>query len=512
MPTEVLEQPSEVVSSDLSGEKEVDKPRRGRPPKDDQAKPSFFDSLKTRDWERTLVYLYRTAPLIDRTIGGDKKYICKFSSPFDEDQVMREYGSGGYIARVTESLPGKTETKPVDQHSFTIMNLSYPPQVPLGQWLDDNRNEQWKWAKDLLEAKQRAPQPQPPAPAGQDAGRLVQTIAQEFRSSQVDPTIQFKAMTDAHQTGLRQGLEIAGKPAAASGESEILRIILPLLAQPKGDDSVVKLLTMQLENEREQRKMDREQAKADREAQEKRAEAAEKRHGDLLAIMLAKKEDSGTDVITKFGQMFTMVNQIREGAGLGATDDSWTGLLKEGIREALPSLAPAIGPMIGGVLQSLPLGPRPNVPVQNVPRGTSEPVPAAQPQPQPQPEQDPHLPAFQFIVANFGAVMAHLQRGSSGLDFGDWIAEGPGQLAIDQIKAAGTERIIAVFKTIPQAWEQWGPVEPRVRQFLNELMTWTPEEAGGDDDEGNEPDPNVPVGKVEVIAPPVKTVKGKGKK
>src|ERR1700761_7632817 len=210
METAVVETTSEPLQTDLSAEKEAERPRRGRPPKDDTPKPSFFDSLKSRDWERTLCYLYRTAPLIDRTLGGDKKYICKYSSPFDEDAVMRDFGSGGYNVRVTESIPGKTETKQVDQYSFTIMNLKTPPQIPMGQWIEDTRTEQWKWAKDALEPQQ-PPQPAA-APAQQpreNTERLVQTIAQELRSNQVDPTTQFKAMTDAHRAGIEQGLEVA---------------------------------------------------------------------------------------------------------------------------------------------------------------------------------------------------------------------------------------------------------------------------------------------------------------
>jgi hypothetical protein len=507
MPAEVLESPPEVISEELSEEKSTDKPRRGRPPKDDQPKPSFFDTLKTRDWERTLAYLYRTAPLIDRTLGGDKKYICKYSSPFDEDQVMREYGSGGYLVRLTESQPGKTETKQIDQHAFTIMNLSYPPQVPLGQWLEDNRNEQWKWAKELLEAKQRAPQP---AAAGQannpaDMVRAAKEMAQIFLRETppaADPAQVIKTAVDAYTQGRTQG-----EQNSKGGDSELLKTLLPLLMQPKGDDSVVKLLTLQLENEREQRKMDREQAQRDREAAEKRAEAAEKRHSDLMQVVLAKKDDSGTDVIEKFGKMFEMVNAIKEGTGLGEVDDSWMGLVKGGLREALPHLGPQLAGMAGGLLNSLPLGPRPNLPPQNVPRETVAPVP----QPEPQPQQDPHLPVYQFILSNFDAVMNKIPLTDGGYLFGDWIAAGPGPLVIERFKAAGTEQIIAVFRTVPQAWQQLGPVEARFRQFLNELMAWAPEEA--EEDDPAEPDPNLPVGKVEVLkAASVKpSMKAKGK-
>lgn len=502
MLTEAVETTLETTSEDISNEKSEESPQvtrrgkaMGRPPKEIL---SPFDQLKLRDWDRTLVYLYRTAPLIDRTQSGDRKFICKYSAAFDEDQIMQEHGSGGYLARVTETAPGKAESKQVDQFSFTILNMAYPPQVPLGQWIEDNRNEQWKWAKELIEEKQRnkTQQAQPQTNGQQnnpaDMVRAAKEMAQIFLKdtpAAANPQEVVRTAVDAYTQGRKQGEE-------NSKGGDMGTLLLPILTalinrpaeapKPATEDPVIKLM---LENMR-----------ADREAAEKRAAAAEQRHADLMTAMMAKKENTGIEVIGQFSQMFDMFTKIREGVGVAAGDDSWTGLLKEGIREALPSLAPAVAPMLGGLLQSLPLGPRPpqQQPPPNVPRGTPEPT---QP-PQQVVPADPHLQTFQFIMIHFDVMLnklKHPKTESPGLEFGDWIAEGYDQLHVERIKLVGTERIIEVLKTVPQAWSELGPVEANFRAFLNEFMTWTPEEAGGDDEP--EPEPVMPVGKVEVLNP-----------
>jgi hypothetical protein len=510
VPTEAVETALETTSEDISNEKSEESPQvtrrgkaMGRPPKEIL---SPFDQLKLRDWDRTLVYLYRTAPLIDRTQSGDRKFICKYSAAFDEDQIMQEHGSGGYLARVTETAPGKAESKQVDQFSFTILNMAYPPQVPLGQWIDDNRNEQWKWAKELLEEKQRnktqqaQPQSQPQSNNPADMVRAAKEMAQIFLKDAppaANPSDVINTAVRAYETGRNQGAENA-KGLDLAGLIPLLKEIMPRPAEPRSaaEDPMIKLM---IENMR-----------GDREAAEKRAAAAESRHNDLLAKLMEKKENTGVEVIGQFTQMFDMFTKIREGVGGGVADDSWTGLLKDGIREALPSLAPAVAPMLGGLLNALPLGPRPNpgmVPQPqpaNVPRGTSEPQQAPEPTP-----PDPNIEVYQWLLTNFPTMMNKLQH-QSGLHFGDWIADGPGPLQVERIKTIGTEKIIEVMRSIPQAWAQLGPVEPAYRAFLNELMTWKPEEAEGDDEP--EPDPNVPVGKVTEIIPPVKPTKKGGKK
>jgi hypothetical protein len=513
MATELLEEVSEELKT-VEEPSEPERNRGGRPPgaKNKGPSPSFFDRLKDIDWQRHTAFIYRLQPLIDRTVGGEPKYIDKYGEPFDEDRVMHDHGSGVYQVRLTE-LQGKTgKSTQVDSYNFEIYNMKFPPQCPVGVWLDDHRNERWKWAKEPLTAEQ-AGKPvdnRSNGVGGQDVGSLVKTIGKELRDGQVDPTKQFEAQTAAYQTGLKQGIETAKASTPAGGDSKLIETILTALLnrpEPKGDDSVVKVLTLQLEAEREQRKADREQAKADREAADKRADAAEKRHNDLMQVMLAKKENSGTDVIQQFTSMFNMFKGITEG-GLGATDDSWTGILKEGVREALPHIAPSLAPMIGGMVtgaaQFAGGGPRPAPGPQRVPPPAPHGSQVASSIAEPPPQQDPHMGAYQCVFMNQAALLNAVKSGKPGIEFGDWLVEGHGPLEIEKLKAAGVDRIVAfISQQVPAMWAELQPFEMKFRAFLSELMSWTP----ADEEEDQPADPPT-----DPAAEPVFPGKAKSKK
>ncbi len=516
MPTEALEQVTdELITPPIQPDKpSAEEKNKGGRPVGWRAKPpegGFFERLKDLDWEKHLLYLYRLQPLVDRTSGGDPKYILKYQEAIDEDRVMQDHGSGVYQLRLTKAKEGTAKTNEIERHQFEIFNIKFPPQIPVGVWLDDHRNERWKGFKEIM---QTAPAASAANGNGtsQDVGKLVQTIGKELRDGQVDPTKQFEAQTAAYQTGLRQGIE-TGKAAPAGGESKLLETVLTALLsrpEPKTDNSVVQVLTLQLEAEREQRKADREQAKADREAADKRADSAEKRHNDLMQVMLSKKEKSGTDVIQQFTSMFNMFKGITEG-GLGATDDSWAGILKEGVREALPHLAPSLAPMIGGMVtgaeQFAGGGPRPAPGPQ---RTAPQPAAAAAPADHaaaPPPAQDPHMGAYHCVFMNQAALLNAVKSGKSGIDFGDWLVEGHGPLEIEKLKAAGVDRIVAfISQQVPALWAELQPFEMKFRAFLSELMSWTPA-----DEEADPDDPADPPAAESVAVFPGKAAKAKKK-
>ena len=516
MPTEALEQVSdELITSPAAAEKPAaeEKNRGGRPvgSKTKGPEAGFFDRLKDLDWEKHLLYLYRLQPLVDRTMGGDPKYILKYSEAIDEDKVMQDHGSGVYQIRLTKAKEGSAKTNEIERHVFEIFNIKFPPQIPVGVWLDDHRNERWKGFKEIMQAAPSAPTSSNGGGGSQDVGKLVQTIGKELRDGQVDPTKQFEAQTVAYQTGLKQGIETGKQVAApANGESKLLEVLLPLLLRepPKQDDSVVKVLTIQLEAEREQRKADREQAKADREAADKRADAAEKRHNDLMQVMLAKKENSGTDVIQQFTSMFNMFKGITEG-GLGATDDSWTGVFKEVVREAAPNIGPMLGGMISGAAQFAGGGPRPAPGPQRLPAPASPAPPApTSAQPAPPPQQDPHIGAYQCVFMNQAALLNAVKSGKPGIEFGDWLVEGHGPLEIEKLKAAGVDRIVAfISQQVPALWAELQPFEMKFRAFLSELMSWTPAEDEEPEDPAADPPPAEPVAVFPGKSPKAKTAK-----
>lgn len=114
----------------------------------------FFEQLAgftTDDWQYLIAYLYRTSPTIDRKSNGRPANIRKYVDFFDSDRIMREHGSGGYRIDLCRRNPVSGKCPRIGQLYLDIMNLDYPPRVPLGDWVDEPENNIWKWAKPSLE-------------------------------------------------------------------------------------------------------------------------------------------------------------------------------------------------------------------------------------------------------------------------------------------------------------------------------------------------------------------------
>ena len=486
----------ETISDELNiadNEQPPEKEGPGRPKgaKNKGPEPIFFDRLKLLDWERHVAYLYRTGPIVDLTTGGGSKYVTKYAEPFDEDRVMRDLGSGKYQVRLTELQGNTGKSKQIDTYSFEIYNMKFPPQIPVGAWLEDHRNERWKWAKDLLDSEQAKPQEQPRN--GQDVGKQVKEVLQEIRQGQVSPTDQFNAMVNAHQAGVKQGIETAKPPTTA--DDSALKMLIPVITaalngkDKPANDPVLEMMKLQLELQREQNKADREQAKSDRDASEKRAEAAEKRHSELMNTMLSRKETSGLESVEQFAKIFAAVKGIGEGGLVAPTDNSLAGVFMDGLRDALPdvlrSVAPGVGQMLGGIGRGSPapgMAARAALPPGAPP--PAAPAPAA-------PVVDPHNGAYMCIFKNDAALLNKFKQGATGVEFGDYLADGPGVLEIEKLKAAGPDRIIGfITANLPLMWAEIQPVEMKFRAFLSELMSWTPaeeEEPEAEDDPAEPP-------------------------
>ena len=103
------------------------------------------------DWgARANIYLYRVEPMIDRTRSGENKFVNVYAEPVSEDRVMADYGSGRYKLILNFRKPGAETGDLIDSMYMDILNMKYPPKIPLGEWVDDPRNKKWAWAKDCL--------------------------------------------------------------------------------------------------------------------------------------------------------------------------------------------------------------------------------------------------------------------------------------------------------------------------------------------------------------------------
>ena len=115
----------------------------------------FFTQLAeftTDDWQYLIAYLYRTAPTIDRRSNGRAINLRKYVDYFDTDRILREHGSGGYRIDLNRRNPVTGKCPRIGQVFIDLLDMDYPPRVPIGDWIDEPENNIWKWAKPSLEA------------------------------------------------------------------------------------------------------------------------------------------------------------------------------------------------------------------------------------------------------------------------------------------------------------------------------------------------------------------------
>ena len=130
------------------------------------------------DWgPRATIYLYRVEPVIDRTRSGETKFINTYAEPVNEDRIMADYGSGRYKLILNFRKPGAETGDVIDSVYMDILNMKYPPKIPVGEWTDDPRNKKWAWAKEA------AGQPAPPqaTPTGVETLVDVMRVTGEMR-------------------------------------------------------------------------------------------------------------------------------------------------------------------------------------------------------------------------------------------------------------------------------------------------------------------------------------------
>jgi hypothetical protein len=156
--------------------------------KDDEAKtkearPPFWEfihSLNDR-WatEGIVCYAYRLLPVIDRR--ETEHFLAKFTEDFDEDTLLRNFGSGKYLLQCNNGR-GKT----LHRRVVSLHNLDFPPRVnPEEIVASDPRNEVYlrTWAK------------KPDAAAGQgnkesSKGETAEILREVFeKGAKIDPTL-----------------------------------------------------------------------------------------------------------------------------------------------------------------------------------------------------------------------------------------------------------------------------------------------------------------------------------
>jgi hypothetical protein len=114
----------------------------------------WLSEFSNDEWQNLIAYLWRVSPITDRRFAGKASHIRKYAARFDLERIMLDEGSGGYRIDLVRIDPASGKQGRIAQWFFQIMNMSYPPRVPAGEWVNDPDNEMWKWAEPALRARE----------------------------------------------------------------------------------------------------------------------------------------------------------------------------------------------------------------------------------------------------------------------------------------------------------------------------------------------------------------------
>jgi hypothetical protein len=432
--------------------------RADQPATNEQQKEEsdFFQQLQqisVEGWQAGYkVYVYRVWPVIDKK--DNEHFLCKVTEPFDEDYLMRNFGSGKYYLRLNNQRGETVASKTVALH-----NPAFPPAISPDEVVrTDPRNETYfkVWAP-----KEPAAATAPPSSSAADSTAvqelsklLNKALEQRERGSAAD-----SAQSNLTGSLVQWALDQTGRerenndPTKMAALLRELKSLLPSQQPPDGLALIEKVLAIT-------EKLN----PASREAQQDPLDYVEK------AVNLVEKLRPQPVVS-------------------GASGDSQMGSWQEFFQPVLPSLIGALAPLVPAVAQMmLAKNGRPQQGPQVSPVVAPVPAPAGAPPADGQPQQQHTAQApgqdFAEMAANMSPLIfnAMAQPGRTGADLADSVVMLFGPLRYQQIAALGKETLLAFLQSHP-LWQQLGPVQARVPEFIEEFIAYQEPE---DDEPANE--------------------------
>ena len=439
---------------------------------------SFYDNVRAipkDDWgKRAFIYGYCIEPLCNLKASGENKYLFKSGAPiFDEDGIMHDYGSGVYRLNLVYRKPAGDKGDEVDSYQFEIYNPKYPPKIPRAVWMNDPRNERWA---ALLPKEEPAVQPT-------GAGVLLESmkVVNEIRR-------------DAREEN-PPALPPAPPPNRIGEFTEMINAVKSVMPAPppaatdnKVLDTVMALMTKQIDTSA--------------------AEVKELR-GQVFQLLTQKQENKGGDnlesIIDKFEKIAPKIQGILGLGGEKLTDvvhGRRRGFWEELALKAVEELAPGVNSFLtaGGQFLLAPKGGQLQI---GGPQATQAALPAPNGNGQPQQQADPLLPLKQkvgnFLGANLRPLQKHFEayvKGElrdpddkengvqDGSDFAMWIEENHGVEILTDARTLGADQITLMFQSTPAIWAAIKPHEQKFKEFLYQVLAYTPDEQPVPDDEG----------------------------
>jgi hypothetical protein len=457
----------------------------------------FFDrigAITDAEWESRYVgYLYQIAPKI--ALPGDRHYIAKLNSRFDEADILARHGSGQYHVKLNDKKLRKT----IATHLFTVYDARKPPQCDPTLIVDCPENQPYlKWI-------QRSESGNPAPAAAPEAAKAIEELADAIKKPK-PPTV-----TEELLLGMAQGRdELASKLAEAARQSNVD----PIAALSKAVELVRSLQSQSDSGKSEISTFERALAMW--------AKLQPTNQGvDILQLIALveklnpprPKSENEDDSISYIEKVLNVADRIRPpqettAAGASVPESEWarivaamqpsiTALITNfpqlvlGIKMAMKSDEPGIS------RPSAAAGP-PATPTVAGPSAAADQPPTSgstQAQPRPTQEQAMQQQVAALLQQIVPTLLFHVNNGLSGSDLaGHTMDSGymfngvpvPGQVVLQMARQMGKESLLAFFRSMPALWAQIVAIpegEMRFGKFVEEFLSWVPSEAEDDDQE-----------------------------
>ena len=434
-----------------------------------------IDAIDAADWgARAVATLYRIEPIIDRTRSTERKYVAKSQQWIDLDRIKMDHGSGRYQLYLNFKEPGKREGRQVDMIEFDILDMKYPPQLPLGEWVEDAKNDKWKWAKEILkkrEAEADKAAPAAPQQIGMSPGEVLDLVDRVAERLKPEPQGEQKSAAS----------DLTALVAAAKNIAELKT---PPPAAPSTNNDEVKALREDLAYQR---------TRTDQLMDKLLAQSAAKSQGPSGLESL--KDIVGT-LKTLLPDARDLLAPALEGVTGGHSrmtgdQEFWQGIITTVVDKSQPLLNLLGQFMLSRALQVSQRPPAPGATPQ--PAMTQQPglpqPPQAQPNQQPSPMppssptdvSTPQPEQINQLVMMIGETVATaLVEGRAGDAYAESFEGLFGTSAYDQLSALGKERMLQIFQSLPM-WEKIGILQSKVPGFIDEFLEYGKEETQGKD-------------------------------
>ena len=416
--------------------------------------PTFvqtMNSVPKGDWgPRANIYLYRVEPVIDRTRSGDSKFVNVYAEPVSEDRVMADYGSGRYKLILNFRKPGAETGDVIDSTYMDILNMKYPPKIPLGEWTDDPRNKKWAWAKEA----NGIPTGAAPAPA----------------SSGLEAVVDVMRATSEMRRDIREEMQASvplapPAPPAAPDPFDTAKKIMDM----RGNDPMIAALMQRLD------------------AADKAAEKSRDREFELLRELrqtTVKPVEASKGLVEQLLDVAANVEKlepIKKLFGFGSTGEVTGRAARTTGMDILNNLVsgPA-GTMLAQGLGTLLVNlPRMFTPAEGTPgQGQPPPQPIVLPPPGAPPTRMPETPEqkLQRIGMTVTEPMLYefFLRGATGDVWADRMNDlWPNDFAF--VKGIGPDVLVNHYRQT-RAWMLIAPKEVEFKQFMTEFCAFDPNE------------------------------------